>query len=53
VCCCDPSCLEPENNDCCGDYQATCGGESARVESGADTFRVRETKENATTAVLL
>ena len=31
VCCCDPSCLEPENGDCCSDYEATCGGGAFRM----------------------
>ena len=30
VCCCDASCLEPENGDCCEDYLVTCGDADAR-----------------------
>ena len=36
TCCCDASCLEPENGDCCVDYEATCGGaQRAREETEA------------------
>lgn len=37
VCCCDASCLLPENGDCCEDYLETCG------DAGARGARERET----------
>ena len=48
VCCCDASCLQPENGDCCEDYLETCGdagarGARERETTGREEWKTRET----------